>query len=310
MLEKTLRITNARNAKTLSPSHMKQCIMSESRFDFLRELVKNVPDINVADEQLADDNDPDEPMSASPPPPPPPPLLPPIIPDSNEPINLTISNGSHSSRSAAGSKRTAESEHPTASDRPWKFNKQHSLDSVADKMSISPNFYNSHSSNSSGASSASEPVINFSIKYPTINLDIGRPPKLHRVESTPNPMMPVATTTLSANNQPIINFDFTKVPLASTSLMSDVTAALSLPSPTIVINSPHIKQAPPKAPIPDLLKIGTSGGVIVAPKKPITPSNHSVESLLQRPMRKTSTSIEVSVTRVRRVNPNLTVECL
>lgn len=296
MLEKTLRITNARNAKTLSPSHMKQCIMSESRFDFLRELVKNVPDINVAEEQLAADNDPDEPLSASPPPPPPPP---PAIPDSNEPINLTISNGSHSSRSAAGTKRTAESEHHTASDRPWKFNKQHSLDSVADQMSISPNFYNSHSSNSSGGSSVSEPVMNFSIKYPSMKLDIGRPPKLHRVESTPNPMMPVATTTLSANNQPIINFDFTKVPLASTSLMSDVTAALSLPSPTIVINSPHIKHVPPKAPIPDLLKIGASGGVIVAPTKPITPSNHSVESLLQRPMRKTSTSSEVSGTRVR-----------
>lgn len=59
MLTKTLRITNARNAKTLSPSHMKQCIMSESRFDFLRELVKNVPDINVAEEQLAADNYPD-----------------------------------------------------------------------------------------------------------------------------------------------------------------------------------------------------------------------------------------------------------
>lgn len=30
---------------------MRQCIMSENRFDFLRELVKNVPDINVAEEQ-------------------------------------------------------------------------------------------------------------------------------------------------------------------------------------------------------------------------------------------------------------------
>ncbi|XP_059622415.1 dr1-associated corepressor [Phlebotomus argentipes] len=50
LLTKTVRITNARHAKTLSPSHMKQCIMSESRFDFLRELVKNVPDISVAEE--------------------------------------------------------------------------------------------------------------------------------------------------------------------------------------------------------------------------------------------------------------------
>lgn len=50
LLNKTIRITNARNAKTLSPSHMKQCIMSENRFDFLRELVKNIPDINVSED--------------------------------------------------------------------------------------------------------------------------------------------------------------------------------------------------------------------------------------------------------------------
>uniref|UniRef100_A0A8D8JJS7 Dr1-associated corepressor n=1 Tax=Culex pipiens TaxID=7175 RepID=A0A8D8JJS7_CULPI len=53
LLTKTLRITNARNAKTLSPSHMKQCIISESRFDFLRDLVKNIPDIGVNEEQLS-----------------------------------------------------------------------------------------------------------------------------------------------------------------------------------------------------------------------------------------------------------------
>lgn len=309
MLEKTLRITNARNAKTLSPSHMKQCIMSESRFDFLRELVKNVPDINVAEEQLAADNYPDEPLSDSPPPLSIPQPQPPEIIDSDEPINLSISNGSHSSsRSATAMKRTTDTEHATAaSERPWKFNKQHSLDSVADKLSISQNFYNSNSHNSNSTSSgsassgsasnssANKSIINFSIKYPTIKSGVGRPPKLQRVESTPNPMIPVTTTTLTANNQPIINFDFTKVPLASTSLMSDVSASLSLPSPTIVINSPHIKQAPPKTPIPELLKIGTSG-LNAAPTKTITPSNHSVESLLQRPMRKTSTTIEVSVT--------------
>ncbi|XP_037953149.1 uncharacterized protein LOC119683516 [Teleopsis dalmanni] len=50
LLRKTLKITNSRNAKTLSTSHMKQCIMSEQRFDFLRELVKNIPDINIAEE--------------------------------------------------------------------------------------------------------------------------------------------------------------------------------------------------------------------------------------------------------------------
>ncbi|XP_065369150.1 dr1-associated corepressor homolog [Calliphora vicina] len=50
LLTKTLKITNSRNAKTLSTSHMKQCIMSEQRFDFLRELVRSIPDISVAEE--------------------------------------------------------------------------------------------------------------------------------------------------------------------------------------------------------------------------------------------------------------------
>ena len=47
LLTKSSSITNSRNAKTLSPSHLKQCIMSESRFDFLKDLVKTVPDISM-----------------------------------------------------------------------------------------------------------------------------------------------------------------------------------------------------------------------------------------------------------------------
>lgn len=65
LLTKTLRITNARNAKTLSPSHMKQCIISESRFDFLRDLVKNIPDIGVNEEQLSGSETGYEPTSAA-----------------------------------------------------------------------------------------------------------------------------------------------------------------------------------------------------------------------------------------------------
>ncbi|KAJ8708071.1 hypothetical protein PYW08_010437 [Mythimna loreyi] len=41
----------ARNAKTLSPSHVKQCILAESKFDFLRDLVKNIPDVSAAEEK-------------------------------------------------------------------------------------------------------------------------------------------------------------------------------------------------------------------------------------------------------------------
>lgn len=58
LLTKSSNITSSRNAKTLSPSHLKQCIISESRFDFLKDLVKMVPDIamdEVAGSAPADD---------------------------------------------------------------------------------------------------------------------------------------------------------------------------------------------------------------------------------------------------------------
>ncbi|CAH0718429.1 unnamed protein product, partial [Brenthis ino] len=46
-----MQVTMQRNAKTLSPSHVKQCILAESRFDFLRDLVKNIPDVTAAEER-------------------------------------------------------------------------------------------------------------------------------------------------------------------------------------------------------------------------------------------------------------------
>ncbi|XP_059045912.1 uncharacterized protein LOC131841609 [Achroia grisella] len=51
LLTKAKQVTMARNAKTLSPSHVKQCILAESRFDFLRDLVKNIPDVSAAEEK-------------------------------------------------------------------------------------------------------------------------------------------------------------------------------------------------------------------------------------------------------------------
>lgn len=52
LLTKTMQITSAKNAKTLSPSHMKQCILSESRFDFLKDLVKGLPDVTSPDDDV------------------------------------------------------------------------------------------------------------------------------------------------------------------------------------------------------------------------------------------------------------------
>lgn len=50
LLTKTMLITESRNAKTLTPSHLKQCIQSESRFDFLKDLVRNIPDASVQED--------------------------------------------------------------------------------------------------------------------------------------------------------------------------------------------------------------------------------------------------------------------
>lgn len=44
LLTKAVEITSARSAKTLSPAHLKQCILAENRFDFLKDLVVSIPD--------------------------------------------------------------------------------------------------------------------------------------------------------------------------------------------------------------------------------------------------------------------------
>ncbi|XP_050426500.1 uncharacterized protein LOC126836874 [Adelges cooleyi] len=46
LLTKAGNITTQRNAKTLTLTHLKQCIYADSRLEFLRELVKNIPDIS------------------------------------------------------------------------------------------------------------------------------------------------------------------------------------------------------------------------------------------------------------------------
>lgn len=51
LLSKTVRVTNARNSKTLSPSHIRNVIESERNFDFLRDLVKDVKDMKDIPEE-------------------------------------------------------------------------------------------------------------------------------------------------------------------------------------------------------------------------------------------------------------------
>ncbi|KAE8743304.1 hypothetical protein FOCC_FOCC011085 [Frankliniella occidentalis] len=53
LMTSALAVTNAKNARTLSPSHMKQCIVSDQRFHFLKDLVRSLPDVNSYDEDGA-----------------------------------------------------------------------------------------------------------------------------------------------------------------------------------------------------------------------------------------------------------------
>ncbi|KAM9827689.1 dr1-associated corepressor [Neosynchiropus ocellatus] len=45
LLTKACQVTQSRNAKTMTTSHLKQCIELEQQFDFLKDLVATVPDM-------------------------------------------------------------------------------------------------------------------------------------------------------------------------------------------------------------------------------------------------------------------------
>ncbi|XP_046848291.1 dr1-associated corepressor-like [Xenia sp. Carnegie-2017] len=58
LLEKACKNTQARHAKTMSTAHLKQCIISESQFDFLKELVEKIPDLPNKEEDVDDIDEP------------------------------------------------------------------------------------------------------------------------------------------------------------------------------------------------------------------------------------------------------------
>lgn len=51
LVERASEYTRSRNAKTMTPSHLKSCITSENQFDFLKDLVANVPDLPSHEEE-------------------------------------------------------------------------------------------------------------------------------------------------------------------------------------------------------------------------------------------------------------------
>ncbi|XP_038643419.1 dr1-associated corepressor-like [Scyliorhinus canicula] len=50
LLTKACHVTQSRNAKTMTTSHLKQCIELEQQFDFLKDLVASVPDMQGENE--------------------------------------------------------------------------------------------------------------------------------------------------------------------------------------------------------------------------------------------------------------------
>jgi len=58
LLTESSKITRSRNARTLTPSHLKYGISSNSQFSFLKEIVSTVPDIQPTgdDEHTSDGN--------------------------------------------------------------------------------------------------------------------------------------------------------------------------------------------------------------------------------------------------------------
>lgn len=51
LLTKACHVTQSRNAKTMTTSHLKQCIELEQQFDFLKDLVAAVPDMQGEGEE-------------------------------------------------------------------------------------------------------------------------------------------------------------------------------------------------------------------------------------------------------------------
>ncbi|CAH3016331.1 unnamed protein product [Porites evermanni] len=51
LVERASEYTRARNAKTMTTQHLKRCITSENQFDFLKDLVANVPDLPSNEEE-------------------------------------------------------------------------------------------------------------------------------------------------------------------------------------------------------------------------------------------------------------------
>ncbi|KFB53857.1 AGAP010678-PA-like protein [Anopheles sinensis] len=176
LLTKTLKVTNARNAKTLSPSHMKQCIISESRFDFLRDLVKNIPDIGI-NEDLSGSEAGYGAEGTSP------------ASTSTSSSSVSFSNGGNNPAMGGTFHHQPHYDSPTMLQR---------SESYSPASATTMGGQNSHHHPKRQASVSQTASLNFYKEIPLEGTSSPPPPKLTRLNSAPAGGAPATTTTTTA----------------------------------------------------------------------------------------------------------------
>ncbi|EAL41071.3 AGAP010678-PA, partial [Anopheles gambiae str. PEST] len=202
LLTKTLKITNARNAKTLSPSHMKQCIISESRFDFLRDLVKNIPDMGINEELSGSEagygNEGTSPASTS-----------------TSSSSASYSNGGGAAATASASASLIAGHHhhlPYEMVHPTSLQRSESYTPATASISLLPQHHHHNSQPSHGKRGLSQGgSLNFYKEIPLEGTESPPPPKLNRLNSAP------AAAPSAPSLEPVIKLDYSNLRLPATS---------------------------------------------------------------------------------------------
>lgn len=234
---------------------MKQCIMSETRFDFLKELVKSVPDINVDEMQTSGDDhtatDLTMPYHRSS-------SLPATNSESSvsgtsksiksiPPFNGNTSTTSTSNRNGNKRSRPVTPTATSTKSKPQLLLKTQSMDqSLLTNMSPTssyptPNFYTEISENSVEPATTVNSVIQFTPKIQKdFNLDV-RPPKLNRIDSAPGCLGDIQnvayrTPLTQSDTPPVMTFDFTKTTLLPPPLYPSINVKPPIPPLTPINN--------------------------------------------------------------------------
>uniref|UniRef100_A0A182WE88 Transcription factor CBF/NF-Y/archaeal histone domain-containing protein n=1 Tax=Anopheles minimus TaxID=112268 RepID=A0A182WE88_9DIPT len=220
LLTKTLKITNARNAKTLSPSHMKQCIISESRFDFLRDLVKNIPDIGINEELSGSEagygNEGTSPASTS-----------------TSSSSMSYSNGA---AAAAAASASIGSHHPYEV-HPASLQRSESYSPATASYSLVPHHSQSHGKRGLNQGGS----LNFYKEIPLEETGSPPPPKLNRLNSAPAGGAP--TTALPFKIDILPNLP-AAAPAVSSPAAKSTTQTSGAITPQITYNFERLAAAP------------------------------------------------------------------